>query len=216
MVVVDGLTLLATLVGAYLIGSIPTAVWVAKSFGLPDPRTFGSGNPGATNMLRSGGKASKWAALITLLGDALKGGAAVAIAHAIAPFVAVVPALALLGAVLGHCFSWMLKFQGGKGVATAIGAILVYYPPLAGLIFLVFFGVLAVSRMVSLSSTVAAFLAPFIVVFALPLGLRPPFEFGGWDFACMVLMSCVVIYRHRANLLRVWQSSEPRLGERKP
>lgn len=201
---------LLSLIGAYALGAIPTAVLLAKSLDLPDPRTYGSGNPGATNMLRGGGgKRSKMAAILTLIGDALKGAVAVCLAQ----WWEGIPALALLGAVLGHCFSVWLNFKGGKGVATAIGALFVYHPILAGATLLIFFGVLGVSRMVSLSSTLAAFFAPWLLVFSVRLGLGSN---APWlDIACVSILSLVVIVRHRDNLRRVLAGTESRLGVKK-
>ncbi|MBK7659940.1 MAG: glycerol-3-phosphate acyltransferase, partial [Betaproteobacteria bacterium] len=105
---------------AYLVGSIPFAVVVTRAMGLPDPRSYGSGNPGTTNVLRSG---SKMAALLTLVGDAAKGWVAVWGAMKLGLAVEVV-AIVALAAFLGHVFSFWLKFQGGKGVATAAGVLL--------------------------------------------------------------------------------------------
>ncbi|HRA24203.1 MAG TPA: glycerol-3-phosphate 1-O-acyltransferase PlsY, partial [Usitatibacteraceae bacterium] len=114
------MTVLLAAVAAYLVGSIPFAVLVSRAMGLPDPRSFGSGNPGATNVLRSGSKA---AAVLTLAGDALKGWVPVWAAWrlGLAPEVVAVVALA---AFLGHVFSVWLRFKGGKGVATAAGVVL--------------------------------------------------------------------------------------------
>src|SRR5690606_16837878 len=114
------MTALLAAVAAYLVGSIPFAVLVSRAMGLPDPRSFGSGNPGATNVLRSGSKA---AAILTLAGDALKGWLPVWVAVRLGMDDTVVAVVAL-AAFLGHVFSVWLRFKGGKGVATAAGAIL--------------------------------------------------------------------------------------------
>lgn len=204
MLISGGLTLMV----AYGLGAIPVAVLLAKAMRLPDPRSYGSGNPGATNMLRGGGHNSKRAAILTLIFDALKGALAVLLAQKLGG----VPALALLGAVLGHCFSFWLAFKGGKGVATAIGALAVYQPMLAAAVMLVFIGVMLVSRMVSLSSALAALAAPFMLMFGAYLGLGVS---GSWfDIGCLAILSAVVIVRHRQNLHRVWLGTESQWGKK--
>jgi len=146
--------------GAYLIGSLSFAVIVARVMGLPDPRSFGSGNPGATNVLRTGKKA---AAALTLFGDAAKGWLAVwlagiAGAHFGVQILAV--HLAAIAVFLGHLFPIFFGFKGGKGVATALGVMLALDPWMGLAVFATWLAVFAVSRISSLSALVAALLAP--------------------------------------------------------
>ena len=150
---------LLIILAAYLIGSISFAVIVSRWFGLPDPRTYGSKNPGATNVLRSGRKA---AAILTLAGDGLKGWLAVALAKALAPaygFAEGTIALVAVAVFLGHLYPVFFRFIGGKGVATAAGVLFALNPWL-GLGLLVIWLVLAVglklSSLAALASTVAA------------------------------------------------------------
>ena len=141
---------------AYLVGSIPFAVIVSRAMGLPDPRSFGSGNPGATNVLRSGNKA---AAVLTLAGDALKGWVPVWAAIELGlgdPVVAVVA----LAAFLGHVFSVWLRFKGGKGVATAAGAIVALDWRVGAAALVTWVAVVLATRYSSLGSLVAAIVAP--------------------------------------------------------
>src|SRR5512145_247586 len=164
------MTTLIFVVCAYLIGSVPFAILMSKAFGLDDPRTYGSGNPGATNVLRSGKKA---AAILTLLGDAAKGWLAVFLAIHFAPHDdqgLLMVALVALAVFLGHVFPVFLKFKGGKGVATALGVLLA----ISGWMGLAVLGtwllVAVVFRYSSLSALVAAIAAP---VYAMLLQLRP-------------------------------------------
>lgn len=151
--------LLLFLAAGYLLGSLPFAVIVSRVFGLADPRSYGSGNPGATNVLRSG---NKKAALFTLLGDALKGVAAVVLARSLnAPELVV--ALTGLAAFLGHLFPLFLKFKGGKGVATAAGVLLAL-DPVVGLAALgTWLAAAVVTRYSSLAALLAALTAPLAV-----------------------------------------------------
>lgn len=190
--------LLAVLV-AYLIGSLSFAVILSRAFGLPDPRSYGSGNPGATNVLRSGRKA---VAALTLLGDALKGAVAVWLAQwatATWGLPAHTPALAGLAAFIGHLWPVFFGFKGGKGVATALGLLLALNPWLglacAGTWLLVFL----VTRISSLSALVAAGLAP---VFIWLLG-------GQWiDTLAILGVALLIFWRHRANIGRLLRGEE--------
>ena len=161
--------LILLLVAAYLLGSVPFAVVVSRLFGMADPRSYGSGNPGATNVLRSG---NKLAAALTLVGDAFKGWLAVFLAASVAPSMEAatlaVPA-AGLAAFLGHLFPVFLGFKGGKGVATAAG-VLIGANSWLGLATLgVWLGVAFTLRYSSLAALCAALAAP-AVAFALGLG----------------------------------------------
>lgn len=187
---------------AYLVGSIPFAVVVSRAMGLPDPRSFGSGNPGATNVLRSGSKA---AAVLTLAGDALKGWVPVWAAVRFGldePVVAVVA----LCAFLGHVFSVWLRFKGGKGVATAAGAILALDWRVGAAALVAWLAVVVATRYSSLGSIVAAIIAPAAVY-----GWRGP----GALFAATCAMCAVLIWRHEGNIRKLLRGQESRIGEKK-
>jgi len=192
-------------VAAYLLGSVSFAVLMSKAFGLADPRTYGSGNPGATNVLRSGRKA---AAVLTLLGDAAKGWLAVFAAMRFAPHDAQgvwLVALVALAVFLGHLFPVFLRFKGGKGVATALGVLLALNV-WVGLGALATWLVIAlVFRLSSLSALVAATGAP---VYAMVLGL--PSE---WVLASAV-MSLLLFWRHKSNIRNLLTGKETRIGKR--
>lgn len=192
------ITLLIAL-GAYLIGSLSFAVIVAKLMGLPDPRSFGSGNPGATNILRTG---KKMAALLTLLGDLAKGWLAVWLAGLLgAHFGTQVLAMhaAALGAFLGHLYPVFFGFKGGKGVATALGILLAINPWLGLATLAVWACIFAVTRLSSLAALTASFSAPF---------------FGAWlmDNRMTILTLCLIaallVWRHRANIKRLLAGEE--------
>ncbi|MFT0532361.1 glycerol-3-phosphate 1-O-acyltransferase PlsY [Castellaniella hirudinis] len=199
------------LIGGYLLGSLPFAVIVSRLMGLRDPRSFGSGNPGATNVLRSG---SKTAAVLTLLGDAAKGWAAVALAAWCVRqggLPALVIPLAGLGAVLGHMLSVFLQFRGGKGVATALGVLLALQPGLALAAVLTFLVVVFATRYASLASILAAVFAPFYYV----LGDNVAWRANAPTAIVIVLISVLVINRHKANISRLLKGTESRLGAKK-
>ena len=192
-------------IAAYLIGSVSFAVIVSRAFGLPDPRTYGSGNPGATNVLRSGRKS---AAVITLLGDAFKGWAAVWIAARFAAPGTAELAMALAGAlaVIGHMVPVFHRFQGGKGVATALGVLSGFHFYIAlgaastWVIMALFF------RMSSLASITAAAFAPFATWMF--YGFSHPF------FASVVVVAVLLIYRHKANITNLLAGTESKLGQK--
>lgn len=188
---------------AYLLGSISFAIVMSRILKLPDPRSYGSGNPGATNVLRSG---SRIAAALTLAGDAGKGWLAVWLA---AQFAGDVPAAGLdapvagLCAFLGHLFPAFHRFRGGKGVATAAG-VLLGLDPWLGLATLASFGaIVAIFRMVSLASILAALFAAFYAFWL--FGLRPV-------TAAVAVMALLLIFRHRGNIGRMLRGEEARLG----
>ena len=185
---------------AYLLGSISFAVLTSRAFGIADPRTYGSGNPGATNVLRSG---KKLAAALTLLGDAAKGWVAVMLAvHFTLSDVQV--ALIALAVFLGHLFPIFLKFKGGKGVATALGVLLAFdaWLGLAALVTWLFIAL--VFRLSSLAALTAAFCAPiFAVLFGLP---------RVW-IAASVVMSGLLIWRHKKNIQNLLAGRESRIGK---
>jgi glycerol-3-phosphate acyltransferase PlsY len=193
-------------VAAYLIGSISFAVLMSKAFGLADPRTYGSGNPGATNVLRSGKKA---AAVLTLLGDAAKGWVAVFAAIELAPHDGqglLMVALVSLAVFLGHVFPVFLKFKGGKGVATALGVLLALSGWL-GLAVLATWLLVAVGfRYSSLAALVAAIGAP---IYAMVLILRPELVFA------VAIMAMLLIWRHKSNIQNLLTGKESKIGAKK-
>ena len=185
----------------YLLGSVASAVVVCRLMGLPDPRQGGSGNPGATNVLRLGGKK---AAAVTLAGDVAKGVVPVLAAKILSPE-PVVWAVTALAAFLGHLYPVFFRFQGGKGVATALGAVGALAWPVGLAMGLVWLAVAGVSRYASLASLCAAVASPLAaLVFAPDLG----------TVACLVLMSSLLVWRHRANVQRLMAGTESRIGEK--
>ena len=186
--------------GAYLLGSVSFAIVVSKAMRLPDPRSYGSGNPGATNVLRTG---RKLAAVLTLLGDAGKGWVAVLVAVLVEPAAA---PLAGLAAFLGHLFPVFHRFVGGKGVATAAGV-------LFGLDWRIGLGTVATwiiiaafFRYSSLAALISAAFAVFFTVLLL-----------GFDTAaaCVFVIAALLVWRHRENILRLAAGTESRIGGRK-
>src|SRR6185295_6783627 len=193
-------------IAAYCLGSISFAIVVSKAMGLPDPRSYGSSNPGATNVLRTG---NRLAAVLTLIGDAGKGALAVGLAALYtgeSPASGIDAPLAGAMAFLGHLYPAFHGFRGGKGVATAAGVLLALNLYL-GLGALATFGIIvAFFRMISLSSIIAAV---FAVFWAWSLfGLAPITPVVG-------AIALLLIWRHRENVLRLASGSEPRLGEKK-
>ena len=190
---------------AYLIGSISFAVLVSKVMGLPDPHSYGSGNPGATNVLRTGSKA---AAILTLLGDAAKGYVAVLLARALIGVDIdswVLPAVAI-AAFVGHLFPVFHGFRGGKGVATALGILLAINWVL-GLTTLSTWLIVAVFlRYSSLAALISALFAPVYFVFL--FGVQPM-------AVAIVTMSALLIWRHRSNIKNLLNGTEGRLGSKK-
>jgi len=191
--------LIAIFLFAYLLGSIPFGLLLTRAAGLGDIRAIGSGNIGATNVLRTGNK--KLAAL-TLLLDFLKGVAAVLIATAFNPALATVAAL---GAVLGHMFPVWLKFKGGKGVATGIGVISALHP-LTGLItVLAWLPIVATLRISSLATLIVAGLVPVLL-----------FCFGQTGFVPVSIVIIALIFiKHRANIKRLINHTEPKINLKK-
>ena len=200
------MTSLLFIAAAYLIGSLSFAVIVSRAMRLPDPREYGSGNPGATNVLRTG---RKTAAALTLLGDAFKGWAAVALARALAPQFGVGEGVVLLcglAVFIGHLYPVFFRFQGGKGVATALG-VLVGLNPLLGLACLATWLLMAgVFRISSLAALTAAVLSPVYAVLLM-----------GWgDAATAVLViALLLVYRHKSNLVKLISGQEARIGGRR-
>ena len=193
-------TLIAIIVilGAYFIGSVCSAVIVSKLFNLPDPRLNGSNNPGATNVLRLA--VSKYAALV-LVADMLKGTLPVYFAGLLHASPSVL-ALTCLAAVLGHIYPVFFDFKGGKGVATALGALIGFHP-LAGLTVLLTWILIAYfSRYSSLASIVAILLAPFycMIDFTKIITFLPIF-----------FITAIVLYQHQNNIIRLFNGDEPKI-----
>lgn len=186
---------------AYLLGSLSFAVIVSKLMRLPDPRSFGSGNPGATNMLRTGRKS---AAVLTLLGDALKGWVAVAGAQVLGADAHTV-LLVALAVFVGHLFPVFFRFQGGKGVATALGVLLGLDPWLGLACLATWIATAAVFRISSLAALAAAALAPIYA------GLLM-----GWGDAALTVLALtlLLVYRHKSNLIKLVNGEEGRIGQK--
>ena len=191
--------------GSYLLGSLSFAVVISRLFGLADPRSYGSGNPGATNVLRSGSKA---AAALTLLGDAAKGAVAVWVVRALGPAFGVGEfgvALAALAAFTGHLYPVFFGFKGGKGVATFLGALLALDLGAGLVACAAWLAVALVLRYSSLSSLCAAAVAPFAL-----FGLT-----GAVDVSLVIAaMSVLLIVRHRQNIANLLAGRERRIGEK--
>jgi glycerol-3-phosphate acyltransferase PlsY len=195
---------------AYLIGSISFAVVVSKLFGLADPRTYGSKNPGATNVLRSGNKA---AAVLTLVGDCVKGWLAVWLAQKYGAAYGIDDngiALVAFAVFLGHLWPVYFKFVGGKGVATALGVLFAISPdmtPWLGVATLVTWLVIAYAfRYSSFSALVASVFAPFYYVLLFGVDIR---------FFEVLVMSALLVYRHRKNIANLLAGKESRIGSKK-
>lgn len=190
---------------AYLLGSISFAIVVSKLFRLEDPRTFGSGNPGATNVLRTG---NKLAAVLTLLGDCVKGWIAVGLAVYFDERLGLGNAGIALVAVAvfaGHLWPLFFRFKGGKGVATALGVLLGLNPVL-GLATLVTWVVVAYAfRYSSLAALISSVFAPFYYTLLFGIDMR---------LAAVGLMSVLLIYRHRKNIANLLSGKESRLGKK--
>lgn len=201
----NALWIAAALLAAYLIGSLSFAVIISRALGLADPRSYGSKNPGATNVLRSGNKP---AALFTLAFDALKGYVPVLLVllygkpYGLGETTA---AFAGLAAFFGHVWPVFFRFQGGKGVATAAGALIAINPWLGLATLLSFAIMVAFSRYVSLASIVAAAFAPFYQ--ALIWGLEP-------GLLAIAAMSLILVWRHEANIKRLIAGTESKFGQK--
>ena len=196
---------------AYLIGSLSFAVIVSRVMGLHDPRTYGSKNPGATNVLRSGSKA---AAIVTLLLDALKGLVPVLLVKWYGkPYGLEDGTLALVGlaAFLGHLFPVFFRFEGGKGVATALGVLLAIHWGLGAATLLSWLIIAFFFRYSSLASIVAAIFAPVYYVFGDGLAWYMDNQIAG----AIAVMSAFLIWRHSANITRLIKGTESRLGSKK-
>ncbi|MGP1364897.1 glycerol-3-phosphate 1-O-acyltransferase PlsY [Neisseria sicca] len=195
----------SAVIAAYLIGSLSFAVIVSKYYGIDDPRTYGSGNPGATNVLRSG---KKKAAALTLLGDALKGLAAVVLARCLQDALNlsdITIAAVAVAALVGHMWPLFFGFKGGKGVATALGVLLALSPATAlvcAAIWLVMAFGFKVSSLAALAATVAA---PLVAFWLMP--------YPSWAWATVVI-AVLVLYRHKSNIQNLLQGKEGKIGDK--
>jgi len=200
------MNLAAAVLVAYLIGSISFAVLVSRAFGLPDPRSYGSGNPGATNVLRTGRKA---AAALTLLGDAFKGWFAVALTqqHVVGDPVAV--AAAAVAVVVGHLWPLYFRFEGGKGVSTAVGVLLALDPWLAAGAIATWGIIAFFFRISSLAALVAAAFAPFFSF--LLYGMN---RFALEPALGVTAIALLLVWRHRTNIRNLLAGTESRIGGR--
>lgn len=189
------------IVGAYLLGSIAFGILVSRLFGLPDPRTVGSGNIGATNVMRSG---KKLAAFLTLAGDVFKGWLPVWLALQSNMLMWVVAASGL-AVFFGHLYPIFYKFRGGKGVATALGVMLGISPTLALAAVVTWLVVFLISRYSSLAALVAALLAPVYAWFLLPYQLY---------IGMIAVMSIFLIWRHRSNIQKLLAGTEAGFGKK--
>ncbi|HEX6865699.1 MAG TPA: glycerol-3-phosphate 1-O-acyltransferase PlsY [Caulobacteraceae bacterium] len=198
-----GLTIALAVVGGYLLGSIPFGLIAARLGGAGDIRQIGSGNIGATNVLRTG---RRDLAAFTLIGDMGKGALAILIARWLVPAAPDIGAVAGGAAFLGHLFPVWLKFRGGKGVATFFGVLLAAAWPVGLLSGLTWIVIAVIARYSSLAALTAAGLAP---VFAL-------YTHKSWTvFWLTVFMAALIFLRHRANMGRLITGAEPRIGEKK-
>ena len=194
--------MIAAILGAYLIGAVPIGWLVARAFGVSDIRRHGSGNIGATNVLRTLGRLP---AIVTLLGDVAKGYLAVALAARLTGPESVPFAVAALAAVVGNCWSVFLGFRGGKGGATGLGALLRLAPWATLAALPVFVVVVATTRYVSLGTLLAALCVPLgAALLGYPLAS---------DLAALAA-ALVVVARHHANIGRLWAGTESRLGQK--
>ena len=196
----------SAVIAAYLIGSLSFAVIVSKYYGMDDPRTYGSGNPGATHVLRSG---KKKAAALTLLGDALKGLVAVVLARCLQDALNlsdITIAAVAVAALVGHMWPIFFGFKGGKGVATALGVLLALSPATAlvcAAIWLVMAFGFKVSSLAALAATVAA---PLVAFWLMPY-------YPSWAWATVVI-AVLVLYRHKSNIQNLLQGKEGKIGDK--
>jgi glycerol-3-phosphate acyltransferase PlsY len=200
------LTSLAAVLIAYLVGSLSFAVIVSRMMGLADPRSYGSGNPGATNVLRSG---NRWAAILTLAFDVLKGFVPVLLALTLAPrfgFGEGTIALVGLAAFIGHLWPVFFGFRGGKGVATAAGVLLALNPWLGAATLVTWLIIAAFFRYSSLASIAAALFAPLYQVL---------FWGAGPTALAIGAMSLLLLWRHAGNFERLIAGKESKIGQKK-
>jgi glycerol-3-phosphate acyltransferase PlsY len=197
---------LAFVIGAYLLGSVSFGILMSRAFGLPDPRTVGSGNPGATNVLRSG---KKLAAALTLFGDAAKGWVAVRLALDLQTYfswASWVVCIIGLAVFIGHLYPIYYSFKGGKGVATALGIMLAFSVWLGLAVLLTWVAVFAISRYSSLSALVASWLAPAHALVLL--------SYKGYAITALFI-AILITWRHRSNIKNLIDGTESGFGKKK-
>jgi glycerol-3-phosphate acyltransferase PlsY len=204
MFMASGFMSVVLVAAGYLLGSLPFAVLISRALNLADPRSYGSGNPGATNVLRSG---SRTAAALTLLGDAGKGAVAVWLGRAFGDGGGLLAILCGAAAFCGHVFPVFLRFRGGKGVATFLGVLLAFEPWLGLACCGVWLAVAAASRYSSLAALMAAAAAPAGLAAAQGPDARA---------AVVLAMSALLAWRHRANIARLVAGTEGRIGAKPP
>jgi glycerol-3-phosphate acyltransferase PlsY len=195
------------ILAAYLIGSLSFAVLTSKVFGLPDPRTFGSKNPGATNVLRTG---KKLAAALTLLGDGAKGWLAVFLALRLAPVYGLdetVVAASAIAVFLGHVYPVFFGFHGGKGVATVLGILLAFNPWLGLAVFATWLLAAYMWRISSLSALIAAAFTPFYGWLCLKSGML---------VVAVAVLSLLLMWRHKSNVQNLLSGREHAIGKTQP
>lgn len=195
---------IVAVVAAYLIGSISFAIVVSYGFGLADPRSYGSKNPGATNVLRSG---SKFAAALTLFGDAFKGWFAVALARFFAAefeFDGISIALIGLAVFLGHLYPVYFRFKGGKGVATALGVLLGFNPWIGLATAATWVVIFVFFRISSMAALIAAFFAPVYCIFLFGITAQT---------VAVIVMSLFLFWRHRSNIRNLLNGKEDAVGK---
>jgi glycerol-3-phosphate acyltransferase PlsY len=196
----------AFVIGSYLIGSLSFAVIVSRLMGLADPRSYGSGNPGATNVLRTG---RKLAAVLTLLGDGIKGWVAVALTAWLGPRYGLGDqqvALAAIAVLVGHMWPIFFNFKGGKGVATAVGVLFGFNLWLALAAVATWLFMALVVRISSLSALTACVLTPVYAFFI--VGPHSVF------FGASIVIAILVVHRHKSNMLKLLTGAEGKIGEK--
>ncbi|WP_239374333.1 glycerol-3-phosphate 1-O-acyltransferase PlsY [Snodgrassella gandavensis] len=194
------------IIGAYLLGSLSFAVIVSRCMGMPDPHSYGSGNPGATNVLRSGRKS---AAALTLLGDAFKGWLAVWLAEHYQSTWQLdnsTIAIVAIAVLIGHMWPVFFKFKGGKGVATALGVLLALSWPTALICAAVWLVIAFGFKVSSLAALIATLISPFIAWWFIPQ--------TSWVFAVIVI-DLLVLYRHKSNIKNLFSGRESKIGQSK-
>jgi glycerol-3-phosphate acyltransferase PlsY len=199
--IIEVAVLIAGVVGGYLLGSISSAILICKLFRLPDPRLEGSKNPGATNVLRLGGKIP---AALTLLCDIAKGAVPVLLIKLVTQNPWIISAV-LLAAIVGHLYPLFFQFKGGKGVATALGGLLALSPSLGGIFIFIWIGVFALCRYSSLSALIAIVSMPFWAWGFLDKRYAP----------ALAILAMIILIKHRENIQRLVTGKETKSSFKK-
>ena len=193
------LVLLTVMLFAYLLGSVCTAIFVCRAFTLADPRTSGSNNPGATNVMRIGGKVP---AILTFLGDGLKGALPTYLAYYLG-FSLLAVQLIMICAILGHIFPIFFRFKGGKAVATTIGSLIAFNYLIALAFIAVWLAVFLITKISSLGALVAAITLPIIGYL----------NYNGIvDVIPLIFIAIIMVFTHHANITRLWKGQEQKIG----